>query len=64
MALPGHFLFFGKTFLRKYFTTLTNYLQNGGRNQVSVPIFDLIHAVVPGSEPGDDHLIDGAIPAQ
>lgn len=53
-----------RLFLPKYSTTLTDHLQQGGGHQAAVPIFDLVHAVVPRGQPRDDHLVDGAVPAQ
>lgn len=43
---------------------LTDHMQVGGGNQISVPIPDFVQPVVSRREPHDDDLVDGAVPAQ
>lgn len=50
-----------KTF--EHMLSLTYHLQHGGGHQVSIPISDFIHPIVPWGQPRYDDLIDGAIPA-
>lgn len=44
--------------------SLTDHLQQGGGHQIAVRVPDLIHPIVPGGQPGYDHLVGGAVPAQ
>lgn len=43
---------------------LTDHMQVGGGNQISVAISDLVHSVVSRREPDDDDLEHGPVPAQ
>lgn len=44
--------------------SLTDHLQPGGGNQVSIHISDLIQPIMPCTQPHYDDLIEGAVPAQ
>lgn len=56
--------FWDKKMTFKHILSLTDHLQQGGGYQVSIPISDFIHPIMPWGKPRYDDFIDGAVPAQ